>query len=243
MGIDQVNEWVMGSLRKFLVVGLAAVLSACTSSDVRKVETSVVAALPKTSQVLLVRPDVQLSVQTVAGAEEPRADWSASAADNLAGALDAWIAGRGHRAAAFDTADAMDGRVGQIIRLNNVVAQSIMMVDYLGFNLPTKRGKFDWTLGPGTQALQAATGARYALFVGARGAYADAGRVAAMVGMAILGVGIPLGGQYLVVSLVDLETGRVLWFNIVSVLAGGPDMREPNGATQLMRDLMKDAPL
>ena len=64
----------------------------------------------------------------------------------------------------------------------------------------------------------------------------------AFIGMAALGVGIPMGQQHAYASLVDLKTGRVIWFN--TILAGtGIDMREPDGAKSIVGSLLKDLPL
>jgi len=85
-------------------------------------------------------------------------------------------------------------------------------------------------------------GADYALFVTARGTYSSAGRKAAMIGMAMLGVSIPLGSQQIFASLVDLRTGRVVWFNVATA---GPqaDIRTPEGASLLVKDLLKGVPI
>jgi hypothetical protein len=63
-----------------------------------------------------------------------------------------------------------------------------------------------------------------------------------MIGLAALGVGVPLGGQYAYASLVDLRTGNVIWFNTV-IAAPGQDMRDPEGAQSLVGVLMRGAPL
>ena len=63
-----------------------------------------------------------------------------------------------------------------------------------------------------------------------------------MIGLAVLGVGIPLGGQQAFASLVDLRTGNVIWFNVVTA-APNEDMREPEGARLLAARLMQGAPL
>ena len=76
----------------------------------------------------------------------------------------------------------------------------------------------------------------------ANGTYASAGRKALMVGAALLGVSLPLGHQYAFASLVDLKTGRIVWFNVANA---GPDadMRDPQGSKILVGALLKDAPL
>jgi hypothetical protein len=187
-------------------------------------------------------PDVQLAVLTAAGLQEPREDWSRSARDNLAGAIAAQVSAEGHAASSLDPTTAMDGRVGQVIRLHDAVGTSILAINYYRVNIPTRRENFEWTLGEGVRELNTAHNADYALFVTARGSYASAGRTAAVVGMAILGVGLPMGGQQAFASLVDLRTGNVIWFNVATA-APGEDMREPEGAAEVTRRLMQDAPL
>ncbi len=187
-------------------------------------------------------PDVQLAVLTAAGLQEPREDWSIAARNNLANAVAAHVAREGHTHSALDPSTAMEGRTGQLIRLHDAVGSSILMINYYGVNVPTRRENFAWTLGEGTQEIGAAYNADYALFVTARGSWASAGRQAAVIGMAILGVGMPMGGQQAFASLVDLRTGNVIWFNVATA-APGEDMREPEGAVQVARRLMEDAPL
>jgi hypothetical protein len=198
---------------------------------------------PAHSRVVVMTPDVQLSMLTAAGLPEARQDWSQSGRDNLAAALAQSVRDQGDVPSALDPNTAMDGRIGQVIRLNSAVGASILAVDQAGFTLPTHpRDTFNWTIGDGAQQLAAAYNADYALFITARGAYASSGRVAAMVGLAILGVGISLGGQSAYATLVDLHTGNVLWFNAVTA-SPGEDMRNPQQAQGLVARLMSGVPL
>jgi hypothetical protein len=217
-------------------------MAACTTTNVRSAApTSKVAPAPDT-KVLLLQPDVQLSVLPAAGPLEPRKDWSDGARDNLTASLEKELTQRAHRFEAMDPQGSMTGRAGQLLRLHEVVGQSISMFSYSGLVLPTKGKNFDWTLGEGAQVLGQAKGADYALFVTARGTYASGGRTAMMVGAALLGVSIPMGSQQIYASLVDLRTGRVVWFNIATA---GPnaDIRSAEGAASLVGDLLKGAPL
>jgi hypothetical protein len=53
---------------------------------------------------------------------------------------------------------------------------------------------------------------------------------------------VPLGSQTVQLSLVDLKTGNIVWYN--NVLAGpGADMRSRAGAKSLVEGLLKDIPL
>ncbi len=63
-----------------------------------------------------------------------------------------------------------------------------------------------------------------------------------MVGAVILGVGLPTGGQQVYASLIDLKTGKVVWFN-VAVAGPDADMRDPEGAELLVESMLKDVPL
>lgn len=192
---------------------------------------------PAGARIILLQPDVHLALLTASGLQDPRADWSQQGEDNLAAEMSASLMARAHQFRTVDPETAMEGRTGQLLRLNEAVTQSIPY----GF-LPTKKGSFDWTLGEGAQALGAAYQADYALFVTARGTYASGGRVVAMIGLAALGVSVPLGNQYAMASLVDLKTGRIVWYN--TALAGpNADMRQPAGAKILVTAMLKDAPL
>jgi hypothetical protein len=193
---------------------------------------------PAHSRVVVMTPNVELAILGAAGIPEPREDWSTSGRDNLAASIAAHVQAQNHTPSALDPSTAMEGRIGQIIRLHDAVGASLMQRALL----PTQRDRFEWTLGEGVQELGAAHNADYALFVGANGSYASAGRVAVMIGLAAVGVGVPLGGQVAYASLVDLRTGNIIWFNTV-VAAPNQDMRDPEGAQSLVQTLMTGAPL
>jgi len=224
---------------------MALCLSACaTSSNVQSSSTG--QAPPERATVLVVAPDIQLSILTAAGLQEPRADWSSSARENVAQSLAAYLTREGHTAVAFAPDDAMEGRSGQLLRLHEAVAASILMNNYAPLmRLPTKATGFDWTLGDGVQEIAAASDApeaRYALFLYGRGSYSSSARAAAVAIGLILGVGLPTGGQQMYVSLVDLQTGQILWFNVAQAGVNA-DMRDPAGATTLVDSVMESAPL
>lgn len=224
---------------KFIVIGLACLaLAGCTVANGQSAAPGMMTAAEPNSKALLVQPDVQLSLLTAAGLSEAREDWSRDGRTNLAEAIRGELQGR-HPVEMLDPAQSMEGRTGQLLRLHEAVGQTIVG---FGPQMPTKKGSFDWTLGDGTKVLREAKGADYALFVTARGTYASAGRKALMIGAAMLGVGIPLGNQMVYASLVDLRTGRVVWFS--TALAGPQaDMRNADGARSLAKDLMKGAPI
>lgn len=227
---------------RWLAVAVACVsMAACTTTNTKLADKDA----PKPAagaQILVLQPVVQLAVLTAAGIQEPRADWSKQAQQNLAHEIEAQLKTRAHGFKMIDPDSVMDGRTGQLLRLNEAVGQSILVFSYGGIKLPTKGSTFDWTLGEGAQALTAREGADYALFVNARGTYASGGRIATAIGLSMLGVSVPLGQQQVMASLVELKTGRVVWFNVATA---GPnaDMRQGPGAESLTASLLKNIPL
>lgn len=224
-------------LRLIAAIAACALLSACTTTATQVMANPVKPAAG--ARILVVDPDIQLGLLTASGVTEPKADWTEQARANIAAQLETEMKARTHAYRLLDPDDAMAGRSGQLLRLHGAVSTSIQA---FGAALPTKKGAFDWTLGEGAQALGSAQNADYALFVRGVGNYASGGRVATMIGMAALGVSVPLGSQQCFVTLVDLKTGRVVWVNF-TIAGPNADMRETAGATTLVKALLKDAPL
>jgi hypothetical protein len=225
-----------------MAIVACVLIAGCTTTNVKSAAPGAITATTPNSKALLVQPDVQLAVLTAAGLREAREDWSRSGQANLATALEEQLKTRSHPLEILDPAASMSGRTGQLLRLNEAVGESIRTYEYGALKLPTKKGSFDWTLGDGAQELRAERHADYALFVTARGTYASAGRKAVMVGAALLGVAVPLGQQQVFASLVDLRTGRVVWFN-EAVAGPQADMRSAEGARTLCQSLLKGVPL
>ena len=227
------------------VLALALATSACTTTNERVAGAAQEAGPPANAVILVVTPDVQLAELSLAGLPEPKADWSQSARDNFTAAMSGALTTRGHNAEAIDLDAYMSGRPGQVLRLHEAVGASIGLHSYGIYRLPTKGDSFDWTLGDGAQeiaALAQGDEADYALFLTARGTFSSSARMAGAIGMALLGVSVPMGGQQVYASLVNLETGDIVWFN-VSQAGSGVDMRTPEGAASLIETLLKSAPL
>ena len=205
-------------------------------------------------KLLVMRPDVSVGSVTTGGLTEPRADWTEAARSNLLAALRTQQAGRGGNVRVLDRRDSLPGipaeTIAELERLHGAVGNSIALHKYLGENLPTKRGKgLDWTLGEQAVALGRKTGMDYALFMHAEDSFASTGRVALQVlGIAGCFVGfcapnIGGAGQFAYASLVDLRTGEVVWFNVLtarSQIAGIKmgDIRTPTGAAEMVERLL-----
>jgi hypothetical protein len=176
---------------------------------------------------------------------EPKADWTAQAKLHVVGAMREQLAQRKVSLALYEGPAGDPAREKaelRVVKLHEVVGATIIVHKLLpNQELPTKQGRFDWTLGNGTRVLHDRTGADLAVFVVIRDTYASAGRVAFMVGAALLGVGVPLGQQVGFISLVDLRTGDIVWFN--RLLDASGDLRTAEPARKAVKALLDGCPL
>lgn len=197
--------------------------------------------------VLLMPADVELAVLTASGLEEPHAEWAETGRQNVIAALKDALAERNIRTVSYaDDSDAsyqIAAADEQLVKLHEAVGSSIMLHKYVpGYALPTKKDRFDWTLGEGVQELRDAHDADYALFVHARDSFSSGGRVAMNVVLAILPGVAPQGGRQLAfASLVDLNSGQVVWFNVLQSTVG--DLRDAKQAREAMDHLLDSSPL
>jgi len=194
-------------------------------------------------RVVLMPPDITLSELTVGGVQEVNAEWTAAAKTYAQQALQTFLQQRNTQLVAYkepENADAAHMHE-QLIKLHEAVGNSILVHQYFQpLQLPTKKDKFNWTLGDEVQALGRDEGADYALFVHITDSYSSPGRVAAQILGAFIGVGIPGGVQVGYASLVDLRTGEVIWFNRLARASG--DLRKPDAARATIDVLMSKFP-
>lgn len=226
----------------FLVLLAGLALAACTSTR----QMADVGFVPPEGQyrLLVMRPDVSVGLLTAGGVVEPREDWTEQARAHLIDALVRQQAGRGGMvrvAATREEAGADPALVAELERLHKAVGASIALHKYLGQSLPTKKDRFDWTLGQQAVAFGQASGYDYALFLHAEDSFASSGRVAlqavSFLGCMVGVCALPSGGrQSAYSSLVDLKTGQVVWFNVLTSSTG--DLRTPEGADALVRNLL-----
>lgn len=197
--------------------------------------------LTQADKILVMPVDVELFLLSAGGVAEPKADWTAAARQHMRAAIDTQ-----RIQAKWNTVGMTEAQVDDFaeqVGLHAAVASSIALHHSFGgvWSLPTKNGQLDWTFGDAMAPLAATSGARYALFMWVRDSYASAERKAAMVAMALLGVGISGGVQIGYASLVDLQSGRVVWFNRLS--RGSGDLREAQPAGESIAALLAGFPV
>ncbi|WP_395688417.1 hypothetical protein [Caenimonas koreensis] len=195
---------------------------------------------PVASKIVVVPPDMELFSISAGGVQEPKADWTQAAQTHFKSGLAAQSKMLGQTAADLTERD-MD-EFAQINALHGAVAESVFLHHMLGnaLKLPTKNDQLDWSMGDAVKPLRDKTGADYAVFFWVRDSYASSERKAAMVALALLGVGITGGTQIAYASLVDLRDGRVVWFNVLRRASG--DLREAAPALETVDALLKGFP-
>lgn len=202
--------------------------------------------LPQNARVLLMPIDVQLFELTAGGLEEPKADWTEAAENHVYAALEYVIQLKQDTLIPYQPPpyDPEKARANdQLMKLHAVVGQSITVHTYFsGYNLPTKKDTFDWSLGDGVKHINERYDADAALFIFIRDSYASAGRKAAMVVGALMGGFYVAGGRQVgFSSLVDLRNGKILWFG--RLLRETGDLRTPGPAREAVVQLLAGIPL
>lgn len=202
--------------------------------------------LPTGAKVLILPSDIELFELGVGGVVEPKADWTRDAQRFF---RDAMLAKKKSLGAAVIEAD--EKQVDDIAEFNSLhaaVADAIVRHHFgpRQFRLPTKEGYMNWSMGEAVRVVKEKSGADYALFTFIRDSYASAGRIASGVALTVVGalfgvVMVPTGGvQVGYASLVDLNTGQVVWFNQLRSATG--DLREPEKAARSLDALLHAFP-
>jgi hypothetical protein len=205
-------------------------------------------ALPadKPVNILLLRPDIEVGEMQASGLVEPNADWTEAARKMIRTSIEKHLQSR---QAAMQAFDAPSPEMAQVVAdyesLHRAVAGSIIQHKIYGVKLPTKKDKFDWTLGPGTQTLAEATNTTYGLFLFGRDSFASAGRrgvqAVGMLGCLVSVCLVAAGGQHMYyASLVDLSSGNVVWFNFLNGFKG--DVRKDEGVDSMVSALFASMP-
>ncbi len=232
-------------------MGLAVLLLAGCTQTLTQAETAGAAAGANTLQldaknarVVLMPLDIELSQISAAGLEEPKADWTETARGHVTAALSAALGEHGLALGLYvKPKDAKRARRDdQLDKLHSTVGGTIITHHYTQqYQLPTKRGRMEWTLGDTAREMGKDQKADFALFVFLRDSYGTGGRKAAMVFNRMLGGAMTSGERIAFASLVDLRNGDIVWFNILYSDSG--DLREAAPARVVIDDLLGDFPI
>lgn len=227
--------------RYVLGVGLVALLAGC-ATPVQRQTTDLRREAGKTPTIVVMPLDVELAQLTAGGLPEPNSEWTEAAHKHMRDALE--VEARSYKVKLTDfhpeRGSAEDRQTSlDLVKLHRAVGGAVLVHQYLGLALPSKEGKFDWSLGPTVAAISRSHEADYALFLFVRDSYASAGRMAVMVIGALMGVGMQGGTQVGFASVVDLKTGDIVWFN--RLLRPQGDLRTPEAAAETVKALVSDS--
>jgi hypothetical protein len=219
---------------KIAPLALCVALCACAHT---KNEVAISAHMNWTGEsgkrVVLVDPDIELSELTFGGVAEPRADWTSAAKNFITADIAAALKTKGITTVSADNIS--DRHEAQLVKLHDALGLSIQMNQLQAW--PTKKNNFDWTLGPGAAVLRQHYKADYALFTFVRDSYSSDSRKALSVLLMR-----PTGAvQQGFASLVDLRTGRIVWFNRLADQYGG--LRDEKSAGESVEHLLDGLPL
>jgi hypothetical protein len=196
-------------------------------------------------RIVLMPIDITLAEVTTGGMLEANAAWTATGKQHLTSALNDYLRERNVQTVAYSepSGDADRARLHtQLVKLHGAVGLAILHHQYSqsALLLPTKKDRFDWSMGPDVAALGKDFSADYALFIHVQDSYASSGRVAMQVAAVFFGVAMQGGMQLGFASLVDLKSGEVVWFNRLIRAAG--DLREAEPAKETVRVLLDKFP-
>lgn len=230
-------------MQRFAVIFLVLFLAACAGPQGLQ-QGSVFQQPVGEREILLMPLDVEVSTLTAGGLNEPNAEWTDQASSALTDAVRSFANRNQVVLLDYEEPSQTSGDFSlhnEIRALHRAVGQSILVHKYGNVPLPTKTEVFDWSLGPEVSSLRASTNADYAMFMFARDSFSSGGRVALQIAAAVIGFGVQGGSQVAFVSLVDLETGAISWFNFNFQATG--DIRDYEGASKLVDKLMATLPI
>lgn len=227
---------------RMLAVAIAVALLAGCAAQVQRQAPELRREAAKTPRIVVMPLDVELAQLTAGGLEEPQAEWTEAALKHMRAALAEEAKSRNvvlvdfqpERGTPEDREASRD-----LVKLHRAVGTAVMLHQYAGYTLPSKDGRFDWSLGPAVESIARSHDADYALFLFVRDSYATGGRVALMVIGAALGAIVPGGAQVGFASVVDLKSGDIVWFGRLVRPHG--DLRTPDAAGETVKALVGDA--
>lgn len=164
-------------------------------------------------RIVLMPTDIELSLMSGGGVTVPKAKWTADAKKHFLTSLKEKMSSINANVVVGQDGLEQPPEQVSLVKLHEVVGITALT----NKKLPTKvgDGKDTWTLGPSVSKIKEMYGSDYALFIYIRDSYTSGERVAAIIVAAAFGVGIQGGSQRGYASLVDLNTGDIVWQNYI----------------------------
>lgn len=232
------KQFALSKLKTVAILAALLTLTGCaTTTNVQQIDQ--LETIRENPRIVLMPPDIRYYLITASGIPEPHAEWTAAAEENFAIAVKEYADSIGTDLKMIDESN-MSTIENRYEELHAAVGMTVIANHFGMYKLPGKNGQFDWSLGPDISAIGEEHDADYALFVYYRDRQASGGRVAFAILAAAAGVSSDTGSENGFASLVDLRTGEIVWFNVVT--AGSGELREKDGAAAAVARLFKDIP-
>lgn len=214
------------------------------------IAASAIPATPVAPGILILPPEFLVYQQSV-GATEAVPEWTSAAQTNIANAAHAVLT-QDSRFAVVDLPsldDADRAALREHVELFKVVAMNFEgVVKPGGKPWQSVRDSADFRLGEGLRFLKARTGADYALVLSGAEIRQTGGSIFMQLAIAgVLGAYVPGGGTFMYCGIVDLESGRITWYNSslgasVFGMGGSANTDKEAGATKSIGTLFKSYP-
>jgi len=226
-------------LLQLLGLMLTLTITACatpgTVKQIDKLDT-----VDASANILVMTPDVKYYLLTASGVPELEPEWTESARINFSRALQNFATEKKVEVMTLPEDVQLSDVEISYQKLYSAVGSTVLLRHYGAIKLPTKKGVFDWSLGPGVAEIGDKYDAEYALFSYYREYKASGGRVALSFFAALVGVGLATGGEIGFASLIDLRSGDIVWFNKITT---GGELRDPQNARLTVDNLFKNIPV
>ena len=192
------------------------------------------------TKILLMPIDIEICELTIAGICEPNASWTKESKKNIILGFEEILKNKNASLNEYNKKD-QNNEIVQLIKLHTQMGQEIINNEYGSMELPTKEN-FDWSIGNKVKLLKKKHKSDYAIFIFFRDQYSSTQRVIYNIVTAILFPGIiPIGGSQLAfASLVNLNTGDIVWFNGYYRSVG--DVRDLKSARDTVSKIFEEFP-
>jgi hypothetical protein len=228
---------------KILFILIIVVLQSCAQTQTRSLTTRLFDDYQKNKKILLLPVDIELSELSIGGIPQVKADWSENATNFFNSYLREKLNARNVELIEYSASKSKENQevVSQLVKLSAALGTALYYHEFIpGNQLPLKK-EFDWNLGPSSAVLKRQYDADYALLIFVRDSYSSGERVMFQVLSALLLGYIPAGGvQAGYASLLDLNKGKIVWYNHLYREVG--DLRNEEGANESVGLFLKSFP-
>jgi len=196
---------------------------------------------PQTKTIVLLEPDIELSEHTVGGMMLPKAAWTKLAKENLNRAIQNKMNSIRGNIKNTEKNNSLSEKEIQLMKTMAAMGNTVLIHNYVAnSSLPTKKDDPVWSMGKETAYLKQKYNADYGLFFYVRDQFTSDARQATKLLAALIGIQMAAAIQEAYAGIIDLENGKLVWFNYLLKTSG--DTRTQKGADEMILELMKDMP-